>query len=342
LAPAVWGSFTSTCRGSPHPDSHASDATTHPAASDRAHTMKVDHAIVVAPQAAIARGRSPLSKPDRPDHADDLLSDQLSPIARAHIRLVQRSLQPGLFDRALRFGQAALGSTWIDQGTKHLRHVHGLSRVGVFDPAESYICVANHRSFFDLYVVTAHLVKRKLLPHRIMFPVRSTFFYDSPAGILVNGAMSFFAMYPPVFRERKHARLNIASLDECARLVSRPGVFLGLHPEGTRNKDGDPYTLLPAQSGVGRIIHQAKVKVLPVFVNGLSNDLPRQFLDNFTGKGTPIHIVWGAPVELGDLLSRPGGPKTYKAVAERSLEAVRVLGEEERAIRFGSAAPPVP
>jgi 1-acyl-sn-glycerol-3-phosphate acyltransferase len=283
-----------------------------------------------------------LSKPDRPDPADGLLSDQLSPIARAHIRLVQKSLQPGLFDRALRFGQAAIGANWIDFATRNLRHVHGLERIGTLDPGQSYICVANHRSFFDLFVVTAYLVKRRLLPHRIMFPVRSNFFYDSPAGLAVNGAMSFFAMYPPVFRDRKLARLNVASLDECARLVSRPGVFLGLHPEGTRNKDGDPYTLLPAQSGVGRVIHQAKVKVLPVFVNGLCNDLPRQFRDNFTGKGEAIHIVWGAPVELGDLLARPGGPKTYKAVAERSLEAMRLLGEEERAIRTGSPPPAVP
>lgn len=273
-----------------------------------------------------------------PDSPDDLLSDQLAPITRAHIRLVQRSLRPGLLDRALRFGQAAIGSTWIDLATRNLRRVHGLDRIGALDLAESYICVANHRSFFDLYVVTGHLVRQRLLPHRIMFPVRSTFFYDSPAGILVNGAMSFFAMYPPVFRDRKHARLNVASLDECARLVSRPGVFLGLHPEGTRNQGDDPYALLPAQSGVGRIIHQAKVKVLPVFVNGLTNDFPRQIASNFDGTGAPIHVVWGAPVALDDLLDRPGGPKTYKAVAERALEAVRALGEEERAIRGGAAA----
>ena len=70
--------------------------------------------------------------------------------------------------------------------------------------AKSYIVVSNHRSFFDLYVVTAYLVKRGM-PHRLMFPVRSQFFYDKRVGLVVNGLMSFFAMYPPVFRERARA-----------------------------------------------------------------------------------------------------------------------------------------
>ncbi len=64
--------------------------------------------------------------------------------------------------------------------------------------------VSNHRSFFDLYVVSSVIVKRGL-EQRLMFPVRSQFFYDSPLGLAVNGAMSFFAMYPPVVpRSRSH------------------------------------------------------------------------------------------------------------------------------------------
>jgi 1-acyl-sn-glycerol-3-phosphate acyltransferase len=271
--------------------------------------------------------------PREASRADQLLSSELPAVARAHIRLARKTFEPGMVDRGLRIAQKLVGASWIDACTRNLRRVHGFDRVGAFDPAKSYVCVANHRSFFDLYVVTAYLVKHGLLPHRLLFPVRSTFFYESAAGMVVNGAMSFFAMYPPLFRERRLAHLNVASLDEIGRLLSGPGVFVGLHPEGTRGKDDDPYALLPARSGVGRIIHQSGATVIPVFINGLGNGLAKQVAGNFTGKGEPINVVFGAPVDFGELRDRPASPRVFKQVSECSLEAVRMLGEEERAFR---------
>jgi 1-acyl-sn-glycerol-3-phosphate acyltransferase len=260
----------------------------------------------------------------------ELGESSLSRLERAQIRLVRRSLEPGPLDTTIRALQRTVGQWWIRAVTAKLRHVHGIERLPAWDDAGSVILVSNHRSFFDLYVTAAELVARGL-PHRILFPVRSTFFYDNPLGPLVNGAMSFFAMYPPIFRERRRAVLNLASLDEIAALLRRGGFFVGLHPEGTRKKDDDPYTFLPAQSGVGRVIHKARVPVIPVFVNGLCNDLVAQVRGGITGGGTPIHMVFGAPVDFGGLLRKPGGPKTYRLVAERCLEAIGALGQEEKA-----------
>ena len=256
----------------------------------------------------------------------------LSPLERAQIRFIRRTLRPGLLDQAVRTLQRTVGQRWILAATDRLRHVHGLERLPPFDPTSSVILVSNHRSFFDLYVATAVLVARGL-PLRILFPVRSTFFYDHPLGPVVNGLMSFFAMYPPIFRDRKRAALNLASLDETAGLLRRGGFFVGMHPEGTRNKGGDPYTLLPPQSGVGRLIRAAGVPVVPVFVNGLGNDLPRQVAGGITGRGTPIHVVFGSPIDFGPLLSGPDSPATHKRIAETCIDAIRSLGGEERAER---------
>jgi 1-acyl-sn-glycerol-3-phosphate acyltransferase len=261
----------------------------------------------------------------------------LTPLERAQIRLVRATLRPGRLDRAIRAMQRSVGQWWIRTATSSLRHVHGIERLPPWDASGSIICVANHRSFFDLYVTTAELVAHGL-PQRILFPVRSTFFYDNPLGPLVNGVMSFFAMYPPIFRDPKRAALNVASLDETAALLRRGGFFVGLHPEGTRKKDEDPYTFLPAQSGVGRIIHKARCTVLPVFVNGLLNDLAKQVGTGLIGRGRPIHMVYGAPVDFGSLLRAPGSPKTYRRIAETCLEAIGELGREEKAIR--NAPPP--
>ncbi len=266
-----------------------------------------------------------------PDPAAALRAPELPRIAHAHLKIVQRSLEPGWLDRALRLGQRTLGCNWIEICTRNIRDVHGRERIGELRADQSYIVVSNHRSFFDMYVITAYLVKRGM-KHRILFPVRSKFFYDSAAGIFVNGVMSFFAMYPPVFRDKALAHLNLASLDETIRLLRQGGFFIGLHPEGTRNT-GDPYTYLPARSGVGRIIHQARMPVLPVFIHGLGNDLKKQVLGNFTGKGDRVNVVFGEPVDFQGLLDQPPSPRMFKAVSERAMEAVAVLGEEERSIR---------
>lgn len=265
----------------------------------------------------------------------DLLSDpkgQLSRMERWQIAAIRRTFEPGPLADAVQWCQRTIGCAWIVEVTGRLRHAHGLERLPDFDPNKSYILASNHRSFFDLYVVLGDLVNRGLR-HRLMFPVRSEFFYDRALGFFVNGVMSFFAMYPPIFRDRKRAALNLIGLDETVWMLRRGGCFLGIHPEGTRNKGGNPYELLPAQSGVGRIVHNSGVEVIPVFINGLVNHLPTQIKSNYDGTGIPVHIVFGSPIDYGELIDRPGSPRVYKAIAEKTLEVIADLGQEERAHR---------
>ncbi len=257
---------------------------------------------------------------------------RLSRMERWIIGFVRSTFEPGRLNRFLSFCQRSVGQAWIHHCTKHLRRVHGLERLPALDDENSVIVVANHRSFFDMYVITAELVRRGMRK-RIAFPVRSSFFYDSPLGLFVNGVMSFFAMYPPIFRDRSKAALNGVSLAELGHLLGRGGVYAGVHPEGTRKRDDDPYTFLPAQPGVGRVVHEAKVKVVPVFVNGLQNDLGRQVLSNFTKSGTPILVVFGEPIDFSDLYREKGSPRVYRAIAERCMQSVGVLAEEERKLR---------
>jgi 1-acyl-sn-glycerol-3-phosphate acyltransferase len=264
--------------------------------------------------------------------------ERLSFWERLIIRFVRGTFRRGSIDRTIRALQHSIGSTWIHHCTKHLRHMHGIERLPVLEQGQSYILVSNHRSFFDLYVIFGDLVRRGL-QHRIVFPVRSTFFYDNPVGLFVNGVMSFFAMYPPLFRERKKLLLNPTSLDELAWLLRRGGMLAGIHPEGTRKKDDDPYTFLPAQRGVGRIIQGARVPVIPVFINGLINDLPRQIESNFDGSGQDILVVFGKPIDFGSLLDEPAGARTEQRIADRTLEVIGELGQEEKRLRAALKSP---
>ena len=57
-------------------------------------------------------------------------------------------------------------------------------------------------------------------------------------------------------------------------------------------RGADPYSYLPAQPGVGKLIKDAAPQVIPVFIAGLGNDLSRQVLGNWTG-GEKIRIHFG-------------------------------------------------
>ncbi len=265
----------------------------------------------------------------------DSARGKVSRLEHLQMRAIRRTLEPGALDRSLRFLQRTVGVFWITQATNRLHRIHHLERLSPLLPDKSFILVANHRSFFDLYVLTAALL-RSGMRQRIVFPVRSNFFYDTKTGFVVNGAMSFFAMYPPLFRDKRRAALNVLGLNELAHLLRSGPTLVGIHPEGRRNPGEDPYQLLPAQSGVGRLIHAAGgVPVVPVFTNGLRADnLPRQVISNFDGTGTPIHSVFGKPIDFGSQLAEPASPRLFSKLAEACLGAVRALGEEEKVLRL--------
>lgn len=268
----------------------------------------------------------------RPDLVKDG-GDQLTFVERIHIRVARRSFEPGRISQALRWLQEHVGRHWVSSGVGRLHHLHHTERLPNLDESQSFILVANHRSFFDMYIITAELLGLGI-KQRMVFPVRSRFIYDNPMGLLVNGLMSFFAMYPPIFRERKRHFINGHSMDELVWLLRRGGHFVGFHPEGTRNPSDNPYELLPARAGVGKLIRQAQVPVIPVFTNGLlRSGALAQLRSNFDGSGVPIHTVFGHPIDFGALLEDAPTHSLHKRIAERTREAIWKLGQEEMRIR---------
>ncbi len=258
--------------------------------------------------------------------------DKLSTLEWLNVRFVRWTFNSPTCSALMTWAQRIIGAGWVHHCTKNIRQVHGLERIeDVLRGQESAIFVSNHRSFFDMYVINTVLY-RAGFNQRMLFPVRSKFFYDHPLGFFVNLIMSWFSMYPPVFRDRKKAVLNHVAFTELAQDLSG-GRSVGLHPEGTRNLGDDPYTFLPAQSGIGRLIQLAGVKVVPIFINGLGNDLKRQVTGNFDGTGDTVIVVFGEPVDFGQMLSEDAGPKVYKAIAEQTMLKVAELGQEEKAHR---------
>jgi 1-acyl-sn-glycerol-3-phosphate acyltransferase len=135
---------------------------------------------------------------------------RLSRIEAFQIRAVRRTFEPGMLPGIIRWLQRNVGARWIGWTVSRISHFHHVERLPPLPPEESYIVVCNHRSIFDMFLVISELVRRGIVRQRILFPVKSEFFYDNALGMLVNGMCSFFAMYPPIFRSRAQGRRNVA------------------------------------------------------------------------------------------------------------------------------------
>ena len=255
----------------------------------------------------------------------------LSFMERTAFRLVHRMNQ-GKWKRFWTWCQRVIGAGWIHFATYNLVRVYGLEHVELASHERPILLVANHRSFFDMYVVSTVLFRRTSWPKRLFFPVRSRFFYESPVGLLVNLLMGWWSMYPPIFTTNEKRLFDKYSVRRLAQLChTGAGHVIGFHPEGTRNRNADPYSYLRAQPGVGKLIHEGAPQVIPVFIAGLGNNLPRQVLGNWT-KGEPVRVHFGAPLELSAYLVKKDHVRTYKEIADFVMSKIAELGEEDRAI----------
>jgi 1-acyl-sn-glycerol-3-phosphate acyltransferase len=265
----------------------------------------------------------------------------LGAIERAGFSLTQ-AMNFGRWKRFWTFCQRHIGSLWIYIATYNLMNVFGIENVQNSDASRPLILVANHRSFFDMYTVSSVMFRRTTRPIKLFFPVRARFFYDNPIGWLVNLVMGWWSMYPPFFREEgegEKRRFDKFSVRELVRLASEgEGHIIGFHPEGKRNLNDDPYSFLPAQPGIGKVILNAEPQVIPVFIAGLGNDLPKQILGNWTG-GEKVRIWFGKPIDLSEFYGKRDSLRTHKEIADHLMLKIGDLAEKDRE-RFATASLP--
>jgi 1-acyl-sn-glycerol-3-phosphate acyltransferase len=258
----------------------------------------------------------------------------LSSFERFAFHLVRRMNQ-GNWKRFWTWCQKVFGAGWIHFSTYNLMQIYGLGNVHALSPEYPILLVANHRSFFDMYTVSTALFRNTTWRKQLFFPVRGRFFYQGPLGLLVNLIMGWWSMYPPFFASGDKPLLDKRAFDKYSfsllTSLCREGAgnIIGFHPEGTRNKSSDPYSFLPAQPGVGKLIKDAAPQVVPVFIAGLGNDLPKQVLGNWTG-GEKIRIHFGPQLDLADYLSRKDHARTYIEIAKFAMSKIAELGEQDR------------
>jgi 1-acyl-sn-glycerol-3-phosphate acyltransferase len=233
----------------------------------------------------------------------------------------------------------SVGKMWVYLATNKLTRVDGLQHVRDVDRTRGVVFVSNHLTMFDFYVISSVVLRSTDWVQRMFFPVRSAYFYERPDGVLVNAIMSAMAMYPPVLRDKERKAFNRYTVDFITEAAATPGTLIGYHPEGTRNKTAEPYTLLPASTGIGEIIYHARPVVIPTFIIGLQNDLATQIRSNFDGTGQPVTITFGAPIDLAERCSMPRNAEAYKAMAEYLRLSIMRLGQRDYEMRAREGLP---
>ncbi len=137
------------------------------------------------------------------------------------------------------------------------------------------VCISNHRSHADPFIISRLPWEMKWLGKRELFPLPFIGWCMALAGDI------------PVRRGDKKSAL--AAMDRCARYV-RNGMPVMIFPEGTRSKTN---ALLPFKNGAFRLAIETQAHILPLAVIGTQDALKKH--DWRFGRAD-ARVVAGSPI----------------------------------------------
>jgi len=176
------------------------------------------------------------------------------------------------------------------------------------------IIAANHLSFIDSFVIPL------VAPRPVAFLAKAEYFRRS--GIKGRLTRAFFVATDAVPVERTAHRAAQESLD-AALEVLRAGRAFGIHPEGTRSRDGRLYR---GRTGVAYLALESGAPVVPVALIGTERLQP-------VGRKLPrlhrITVRFGEPMTFD--LDPANAARARRAITDEIMSAIGELSGQERA-----------
>lgn len=213
---------------------------------------------------------------------------------------------------------------------------HNFDRVGKANFQNGVLICANHRSYIDNFAVAQRAMRFMPRNTRIIAPARTEGLFDKPWSVFINLFLTWMNMYPPVVRSSRGTIWGKRVIEILTDLLRRGKVAVFIHPEGGRNKGNDPYKLMPARPGLGRIIHQTNAEVFPVFLHGFPRT-PGEFLRANYRKGARqdplVFAVMGESIDFSAERAQPASPRLFKEIAEKLNKSILDIAEIEKEIR---------
>lgn len=158
--------------------------------------------------------------------------------------------------------------------------------------------------------------------NRPLFTMAKQALHDTPLlGSLIRQLYSF-----PVRR----GVLDTSALRTAVSLLEHNNLVL-MFPEGTRSPDG---TLQKARPGVGKIVSEAGVPVVPGYIHGSHDALPKGTVFPKPAK-TQVHF--GEPITLEAYEKNDMSREDYEAISDRILNSIRDI--KQRVITTSQEVP---
>jgi 1-acyl-sn-glycerol-3-phosphate acyltransferase len=171
-----------------------------------------------------------------------------------------------------------------------------------------FLLVANHSSHLDALVLAAPL---PWWQRDSIFPIAAgDVFFETPA-LAAFAAGMLNAL--PMWRKKcgPHALKELRQ-----RLLEEPCSYI-LFPEGARSRDG---TMLPFKPGLGMIVAETSVPVVPCYIQGTFAALSPE--TKWPKLGERISIRVGPPLTF---LDSKNNRKGWEEIADKTREAVQCL-----------------
>ncbi len=166
------------------------------------------------------------------------------------------------------------------------------------------IIASNHASNLDPYMLGYTIKERELY-----FIAKEELFHNPIFGWIIRMNNAF-----PV----KRGQRDLEAIRKFHDFI-QTGKPLAIFMEGTRTHDGN---LQPPKKGAGRLIYDAKAPVIPTYIEGTYQSMPR---GGIFPKRARIKVHYGPPVPLDDLFAAPSEKPTYIRIAERVMEHIAKL-----------------
>jgi 1-acyl-sn-glycerol-3-phosphate acyltransferase len=166
------------------------------------------------------------------------------------------------------------------------------------------IVASNHRSNLDPVVLGW-----ACRPRELSFMAREDLFRVPVFGTIISLVGAF-----PVKRDSA----DRGALKEALRRVNKLHHGLVLFPEGTRQQEG---VVAQAKAGVGFLAVKSRVPVVPVYISGSGEALPRGARRIRLKK---ISVEFGPPLRFEQGLA-------YEEVADRIMDAIRRIAHQHSA-----------